>query len=51
MKMNVLNGHESVGIMPQAETPWAVLEPFDALFFTDGRPRPAISRANDAPNW
>ncbi len=49
--MNVLNGHESVGIMPQAATAWAVPEPFGCYFLpTVGRYAP-ISRAIDEPNW
>ncbi|WP_212796848.1 hypothetical protein [Pseudomonas sp. St316] len=38
MKMNALNGHESVGIMPQAATAWALPEPFGCYFLpTVGR--------------
>jgi hypothetical protein len=33
MKMNVLNGHESVGIMPQGATACAVPKPSEAVFF------------------
>ncbi|MBT2342174.1 MULTISPECIES: hypothetical protein [Pseudomonas] len=32
MKMNALNGHESVGIMPQAAAAWAVPEPLERYF-------------------
>ncbi len=36
--MNVLNGHESVGIMPQAAAAWAVPEAFGCYFLpTVGR--------------
>ncbi|WP_139197675.1 MULTISPECIES: hypothetical protein [unclassified Pseudomonas] len=38
MKMNALNGHESVGIMPQAATAGAVPDPFGRYFLpTVGR--------------
>ncbi|CDF93863.1 hypothetical protein BN844_1490 [Pseudomonas sp. SHC52] len=49
--MNVLNGQESVGIMPQGAPACAVPEPFVRQFFTDGRQIRPINRAIAAPNW
>jgi len=49
--MNALNGHESVGIMPQGVAACAVPELLERLFFTDGRPIGPINRAIGAPNW
>ncbi|MGN8273819.1 hypothetical protein ACLEJQ_24460 [Pseudomonas sp. SMV71] len=40
MKMNVLNGHESVGIMPQAATAWAVPGLFMRYFLPTVAPSP-----------
>ncbi|TWC19038.1 hypothetical protein FBY09_106199 [Pseudomonas sp. SJZ101] len=49
--MNVLNGQESVGIMPQGAPDGPCLSPFMRQFFTDGRPIHPINRAIVAPNW